>query len=144
MKRPFDIEEVIELILSGKSNHDIANFYQQPYTTFRNFINNEAHSARVREAKQDAAESYSDLAEKVIREAEKDPIEMTRARELASHYRWKASKYAPKKFGDKVSLEHTGADGGAIKTQNIDLTKLSDSELSILSKAISDSTSGNS
>lgn len=29
--------------------------------------------------------------------------------------KWLASKKAPKKYGDKVTQEHTGADGGAIQ-----------------------------
>ena len=29
--------------------------------------------------------------------------------------KWLASKMAPKKYGDKVTQEHTGADGGAIQ-----------------------------
>ena len=29
--------------------------------------------------------------------------------------KWLASKMAPKKYGDKIQAEHTGADGGAIQ-----------------------------
>ena len=32
--------------------------------------------------------------------------------------KWLASKMAPKKYGDKVTQEHTGADGGAIQVQS--------------------------
>jgi len=31
--------------------------------------------------------------------------------------KWYLSKLAPKKYGDKVNLEHTGADGGAVKVE---------------------------
>lgn len=32
--------------------------------------------------------------------------------------KWLASKMAPKKYGDKIQAEHTGADGGAIQVQS--------------------------
>jgi hypothetical protein len=114
-KREINIDEVIELILSGKSTHFIASHYNIPYSSFYAFLLNPDHSARVRDAKLAAASTYADMAEKVLSEAPKDPIEMTRARELASHYRWKASKFAPKVFGDKVNHEHSGTDGDPIK-----------------------------
>ena len=31
--------------------------------------------------------------------------------------KWYLSKLAPKKYGDKVNLEHTGPDGGAVKVE---------------------------
>lgn len=34
-------------------------------------------------------------------------------------YRWHASKFAPKKYGDKVVQEHTGKDGGPIETKDV-------------------------
>lgn len=42
-----------------------------------------------------------------------DMIEHRRLRVDAR--KWYLSKLAPKKYGDKVNLEHTGADGGAVK-----------------------------
>jgi outer membrane biosynthesis protein TonB len=69
-------------------------------------------SARAREARIHAARVWDEKAISAIEDA-KDPFELTKARELAQHYRWRASKTAPKDYGDKV--EHTGADGGAIQ-----------------------------
>ena len=34
-----------------------------------------------------------------------DPFELAKAKELAHHYRWRASKIAPKLYGDKQSVE---------------------------------------
>jgi hypothetical protein len=39
------------------------------------------------------------------------------------------AKWAPKKYGDKVSLEHAGPGGGAIHVATIDAAKLSDATL---------------
>lgn len=72
------------------------------------------HSARAREARIHAARIWDEKALEVIEKA-LDPFELQRARELAQHYRWRASKTAPKDYGDKLQAEHTGADGGAIQ-----------------------------
>jgi hypothetical protein len=44
-------------------------------------------------------------------------------------------KWAPKKYGERVAMEHTGADGGPIQTQTIDPGKLSDAVLQELMNA---------
>jgi hypothetical protein len=63
-------------------------------------------SARVREALKNSAAEYDDKAEKVLLDLPRDatPAEVARARELAQHYRWRASKRNPKKYGDKLQL----------------------------------------
>lgn len=72
-------------------------------------------SARAREARIASARAYDELAALGIMNAS-DPFELAKAKEMAHHYRWKASKINPKEFGDKVTAEHVGADGGAIQT----------------------------
>lgn len=77
-------------------------------------------SARAREARSYAARLWDERAEEIIYQAT-DPFELNRAKELAHHYRWRAAKIAPKDYGDKVTNEHTGANGGAI-IQNISVS----------------------
>jgi len=53
--------------------------------------------------------------------------------------RWYLSKLAPKRYGDKITQEHTGADGGPMKvegslTQTV-LVKLSDAALAEIAAA---------
>lgn len=43
--------------------------------------------------------------------------------------RWYLSKLAPKRYGDKITQEHTGTDGGPIQTETRWVTKLSESAL---------------
>lgn len=43
--------------------------------------------------------------------------------------KWAAAKLKPRVYGDKVTQEHTGADGGAIKVETMNLKHLSDTEL---------------
>ena len=74
----------------------------------------ENRSARAREARAQAAKLWDEKALDVIEQAA-DPFELQRARELAQHYRWRASKTAPKDYGDKMTQEVTGANGGALQ-----------------------------
>lgn len=75
-------------------------------------------SARAREARTHAARVWDEKALEAIEQAE-DPFQLQRARELAQHYRWRASKTAPKDYGDKITAEHTGAGGGAIQVASV-------------------------
>ena len=46
-------------------------------------------------------------AETEIRDSA-DEFELKKAKELAHHYRWKASKIAPRDYGDKLEVNNTG------------------------------------
>lgn len=73
-------------------------------------------SARAREVRTATAKHWDERAERGI-ESATDPFSLSRAKELAHHYRWRASKIAPKEYGDKVQQEITGADGGPLVVQ---------------------------
>jgi hypothetical protein len=49
--------------------------------------------------------------------------------------KWYAGKLAPKKYGDRQHVEHTGAEGGPIQT--IDLSKMSTADLETLERIVS-------
>lgn len=68
-------------------------------------------SARAREARAIVAKGWDEQAEDEIRNA-KDAFELSKAKELAHHYRWRAKVTAPKEYGDKVAL--TDPDGKAL------------------------------
>jgi hypothetical protein len=72
-------------------------------------------SARAREARVLTARLWDEKAESVINDAT-DPLSLEKGKQLAHHYRWRASKIAPGSYGDKVVQEHVGRDGGAIET----------------------------
>ena len=50
-----------------------------------------------------AARVWDDRAEAVLRDAS-DLFELAKAKELAHHYRWRASKIAPRDYGDRTVL----------------------------------------
>jgi len=67
-------------------------------------------SARARECRAESAKLWDEKAVAVI-EAAADPFELAKAKELSHHFRWKASKIAPKEYGDKIQAEHSGSVG---------------------------------
>jgi len=58
-----------------------------------------------------------------------DATAIARNRLRVDARKWAASKLKPRVYGDKVTQEHTGAGGGAIKVESLNLTALSDTEL---------------
>ncbi len=72
-------------------------------------------SARSKEARRLAARHWDEKAEQVIRDAARHPVELTRARELAHHYRWRAKMTAPRDYGDKVDHTVSGPAGGPVQ-----------------------------
>lgn len=65
-------------------------------------------SARARAARALAAWCWDEQAAELISSASSG-LELGKARELAFHYRWRASKVAPKEYGDRVNLDHGGS-----------------------------------
>lgn len=102
MKLDGRIDEIVEDILEGKTFRYMAAKYDCALGTLHSYVNKDEHSARVRNALEISASSYADKAEEVLQQAENDKGELMRARELAQHYRWKAGKRNPKKYGDRV------------------------------------------
>jgi hypothetical protein len=100
-----DISEVIEDILNSMSYRAMAQKYGMSLTVFFDFIHQPEHSARIKEARQFSADTDSDKAEQVLIEAEGTLPEISRARELAQFYKWRASKKAPRNYGDKIEVE---------------------------------------
>ena len=64
-------------------------------------------SARVREVRASMAKVWDEKAEDAIKQAGED-FDLRKAKELAHHYRWRASKIAPKEYGDRVDHNHAG------------------------------------
>ena len=100
-----DISEVIEDILNSMSYRAMAHKYGMSLTVFFDFIHLPEHSARIKEARQFSADTDSDKAEQVLIEAEGTLPEISRARELAQFYKWRASKKAPRHYGERIEVE---------------------------------------
>lgn len=105
------IDGLCERIEKGESVGQIADSLGMHRTSAWEWIKaDDQRSARVRASLEASASEYDDQAEKVLKDlvAASTPAEVARARELASHYRWRASKRNPKAYGDKLDLNHSG------------------------------------
>lgn len=61
-------------------------------------------SARAKQLRSYMAAHWDEKAEYVIENAT-DPLGIAKARELAQHYRWRASKIAPRDYGDRMQVD---------------------------------------
>ena len=109
------IDAICERLQSCETMTSIAVSLGMRISRLQDWIAADAgRSVRVREARAATAAQYDDEALSRI-DAAKDPFELARAREAAQHLRWRASKIAPREYGDKVQAEVTGRDGGPIE-----------------------------
>jgi len=116
-------EDVIEMIRQAKSYEDIQAKYCVHAKYLSEFITDSEYSVRAREAQKLSAESYAIKAEKALLEIDSldTNAKVTRQRELASHYRWYASKKNPSSFGDSTTLR--GDNESPLSSVNVILNK---------------------
>ena len=100
------IEAICGRLAAGESQRSIAESVGVQTSGLCEWLAADAErSARAREARSASARHWDDQAEAAIIAADETlPGSIAKARELASHYRWRASKYAPKDYGDKLDL----------------------------------------
>ncbi len=100
-----DEDAVLARIENGESIAAIASSLGADRSTLSRWLNADDHrSARAREARQAAAAAYDEQAEQELRAAT-DLFQLAKARELAQHLRWRASKINPKAYGDRLEVE---------------------------------------
>ena len=79
------------------------------------------------------ANAQAEALEKTIDDMRAGVIDAQMARVEIDARKWFASKFLPKQYGDKITQEHTGADGGPIQSQaTVDVTKLTPEQLQAL------------
>lgn len=102
------IDEIVEMIaVEGASLRGIANEVGVSAGSLLTWIEADPErSARVRDAREQLAKLWDEKAEDVLQQA-RDEFTLKKARELASHYRWRASKTAPREYGDRVEVKAT-------------------------------------
>ena len=101
------LEELCDRIQGGESQAAVAESLGVDRAELHRWVAAESQrSARVQLARANSAVVWDEKAEHEIRAAF-DPFELSKAKELAHHYRWRASKISPA-YGDKV--QHGGAE----------------------------------
>jgi len=98
----YGLDAVCQDIADRKSLTAIAQFLGVSIGTLSTWIDRDPErSARVREARKATARLWDEQAENVLKEAGED-FDLKKAKELAHHYRWRASKIAPAEYGDRL------------------------------------------
>ena len=106
------IDAICVMFEAGKMQRQIAREIAVDDTILLKWIAaDEQRSARARESRARGAAVWDELA---IEELQGIPDEATqgqiaRAREIASHYRWRASKLGRAEYGEKTEIEHSGS-----------------------------------
>lgn len=124
-------DAICERIAEGESLRAICRDDSMPSiaTVFRWLAGNPNFSEQYAHAREEQAETLADeivsIADEVAVVASQDGEDVSLALDATAVARnrlrvdarkWVASKLKPKKYGDKMTQEHTGADGGAIQT----------------------------
>lgn len=99
-------EALFDRLRAGETLTSIANSLglKSVNTLLKWIASNEERSARAREARVAGSAMYDEMAQSAI-ESATDPFSLAKARELAQHFRWRASKLDPGSYGDKVQVD---------------------------------------
>lgn len=118
LKRPGTLELLCDAIIEGRMLREVALEWGVTIYRLRRWIAAEpARAAQVRAARVISAATYDEKAEQVIQDAS-DDLSLKKAKELAHHYRWKASKIDPGQYGEKIDV-----------TANVNVREASDEQL---------------
>lgn len=106
----FDLTEILILIENGETYRNIAAKYNTNLSRLYRFLSDEKHSARVKLALEQSADTYYDKAEEALHalQSKGTQADIARQRDLAQFYARKAGKRNPKVYGERIHQEHSG------------------------------------
>jgi hypothetical protein len=112
-QRLTDIEdEIVERIMNGESQASIARSQGISCSHMCAWVlANAERTAKIKEARAISARHWDEEAVNELRSADTSVAgSVAIAREIASHYRWRAKAYNPVEYGDRTVLAGTGRD----------------------------------
>lgn len=101
-------ERLFEGLVLGETYAKMSKTYNADVNTIYSWFHKKENIERYQAALSERAEFYAEKAEEFILNAPSDKVELMRARELAHHWRWRASKSNPKRYGDSSKIELAG------------------------------------
>lgn len=98
---------ILRAIENGALISEIARQLDRDNSEVVRYLAQPQRATRAREARRLSAITWDEKAQQVIQALPKDatPAQMLKARELASHFRWRAKCIAPQDYGDRPSLD---------------------------------------
>lgn len=124
-KQKYDRETIVSVVCGclaqGKPLVQILTAEGMPeYATFMRWL---AEDESIRDSYTRARESSADfLADEIVHIADNEPDPQV-ARVRIDARKWVAGKMKPKKYGDRVTNEHVGANGGPIVVHRRELSE---------------------
>lgn len=109
MKLDGKLDEILDLFADGDAFRVVAKKMNVSTRTLNKFLSLPENINEYRAVMQESSDSYASMAEETLLNAPGNKFELQRARDLAHHYRWMASKRNPKRYGDKLDIDHTSA-----------------------------------
>lgn len=110
------VAKVIELIEAGESERSACEQADIARSTFRTTALRIGSGDQYARGLVALAHSQAEALEKTIDDMRSGVIDHQMARVEIDARKWFASKFLPKQYGDKITQEHTGTDGGPIQT----------------------------
>ena len=113
------LDRVCGGLIEGKSIAVVCEPDDMPHFTmvYREMARNPEFARAIAHAREAQQEAIIDSTIAMADEATPETVNVQKLRIWARQ--WRAAKLAPKKYGDKVSTEISGPDGGAIKTEDV-------------------------
>lgn len=102
------LNTIEELIIKGKSYRSICKELNISLMGLSRWLSNPLQSTRVKSAVRISADYYADMSIQVLKNAPSDKLELMRARELSSAYRWMARVRDTSKYGEKLDVTTDG------------------------------------
>jgi hypothetical protein len=112
------IDEVCHRLANGEMMSEICRTLGIDHGSMSWWISSDpSRSARASEARRLSADAHVDAGERVLLDLSGDdtPVALGRARELASHHRWKAAMFNPDRYAPRQTQKHVGPDDGPIQ-----------------------------
>lgn len=128
MKLDGKLDEILDLFADGDAFRVVAKKMKVSTRTLNKFLSLPENHAHYKGVLQESSDSYASMAEEVLMNSPSDKIEIQRARELAQHYRWMASKRNPRKYGERLDLTSDGEKITAPPTISINIINPEDED----------------
>ena len=102
------IEYIEDMLINGKTFRYIANRLNIKLSTLSEWLSRNEHYTRTKTALKISADYYADMSIQVLKDAPSDKVELMRAKELSSAYRWMARVRDTAKYGEKLDVTSEG------------------------------------
>jgi hypothetical protein len=127
------VMEILAKIEAGESENAACQAVGMNRMTFRSRALKLGAANKYAESLGALAHAQAEKLEQAIEDMRAGVIDAQMARVEIDARKWFASKFLPKRYGDKQTTELTGADGGPIQSATtLDVSGLSDEQLKVL------------